>query len=314
VHVLAHGRRLVLARRAREREDLVQHPDGGLGIGDGEDRAFRVGARELAALLALVVGVLSARARTVGEVIDDARITAEVITKLTAESPSNFLKIDVKTESGIVTLSGTVDSYEKRSKAAQTAAAVNGVKGLVNNIQVAGAAPPPSSPPGSSTSSAPPTPSVEATGIVASVDPSSGTITLSDGRVLRATDHTAVYQPTSLQALKPGDRVLVRGATPATVRAPETRMGTVSREDAARGQLMLTDGTVVRVPSSAGVHRGGERLTLAQIEPGTELVIQLTPAPSASPGSGAPRPAPESAGMLDAADVSVVWTPASATR
>src|SRR2546426_30065 len=131
----------------------------------------RIASLALAALLALAVGgVVSAHARTLGEFIDDARISAEITTRLTAESPSNFLKIDVKTESGIVTLSGTVDSYEKRSRAAQLAGGVNGVngvKGLVNNIQVAGTAPPPSSPPGSGTSS---TSSVDATGTVASVD------------------------------------------------------------------------------------------------------------------------------------------------
>src|SRR5438132_1103572 len=275
----------------------------------------RIASLALAALLALAIGgVVSAHARTVGEFIDDTRISAEVTTRLAAESPSNFLKIDVRTETGIVTLSGTVDSSEKRARAAQIAGAVNGVKGLVNNIQVAGAATPPSSSGSATSSTSPATPSVDATGTVASVDPSSGTITLSDGRVLRATDRTAVYQPTTVQALKPGDRVLVRGATPTTVRAPETRMGTVSRVDATRRQLVLTDGTAVRVPSSAGVHRGAERLTLGQIEPGAEVVIQLTPAPSASPGPGASRPAPESAGALDAADVSVVWTPSSVTR
>src|SRR5207249_2858678 len=60
--------------------------------------------------------------------------------------------------------------------------------------------PPPSSPPGSGASS---TSSVDATGTVASVDASSGTITLSDGRVLRATDRSVVYQPTTAQALSP---------------------------------------------------------------------------------------------------------------
>src|SRR6267142_2204861 len=155
----------------------------------------RIASLALAALLALAIGgVVSAHARTVGEFIDDTRISAEVTTKLTAESPSNFLKIDVRTESGIVTLSGTVDSYEKRSRAAQIAGGVNVVKGLVNNVRVAGAATPPSSGAGTSSTS-PATPSVDATGTVASVDPSSGTITLSDGRVLRATDRTAVYQP-----------------------------------------------------------------------------------------------------------------------
>ena len=274
----------------------------------------RIASLALAALLALAIGgVVRAHARTVGEIIDDARITAEVMTRLTAESPSNFVKIDVKSESGVVTLSGTVDSVEKRSRAAQITGAVSGVKGLVNNIQVAGAAPAPDTP---SSSSSVGGAAIDATGTVASVDASSGTITLSDGRVLRANDRTAVYQPTTVQALKPGDRVLVRGAAPVTVRAPETRMGTVARVDAARQQLVLTDGTIVRVASSANVHRGSEHLTLAQLEPGAELVIQLAPTPSASPGTTttSTRRTPDTAAALDATDVNVVWSPSANSR
>jgi hyperosmotically inducible protein len=272
----------------------------------------RIVSVALAALLALAIGgVVAAHARTVGEIVDDVRITGEVIGRLTAESPSNFVKIEVKSESGIVTLSGTVDSVEKRSRAAQIASAVSGVKGLVNNIQVAGAGSPPdtgSSSVGSGT--------VDATGTVASVDASSGTITLSDGRVLRANDRTAVYQPTTVQALRPGDRVFVRGAAPVTVRAPETRMGTVARVGATSQQLVLTDGTIVRVPASANVHRGPEHLTLAQIEPGAELVIELAPVPSASPGttSASTRRASETLGTLDATDVNVVWSPSTNSR
>ena|GEM_PF-692150 len=282
----------------------------------------RIASVALAALLALAIGgVITAHARTVGEVIDDARIAAEVTTKLTADSPSNFLKIDVKSESGVVTLGGTVDSYDKRARAAQIAGSVNGVKGLVNNIQVAGAGVPPTT---SSSGGVPPVPTgastIDATGTVASVDASSGTITLSDGRVLRAGDRTSVYQPTTVTALKPGDQVLLRGATPMTVRAPETRMGTVARVDTARQELVLTDGTVVRVPTFANVHRGTERLALSQIDPGAEVVIQLAPVPAASPGTTVPlstsstsRPAPAGVVTLDATDVSVVWPP-SATR
>ncbi len=275
----------------------------------------RIASLALAALLALAIGgVVTAHARTVGEFIDDTRISAEITAKLAAESPSNFLKLDVKTESGIVTLSGTVDSSEKRTRAAQIAGAVNGVKGLVNNIQVAGAATPPSSSGSGTSTTSPATPSVDATGTIASVDPSSGTITRNDGRVLRATDRTTVYQPTTVQSLKPGDHVLVRGAIPATVRAPESRMGTVSRVDTTRRQLVLTDGSVVRVASSASVHRGTERLTLGQVEPGAEVVIQPAPVPSASPGTTTTRPAPETAAAVDATDVSVVWTPSAPAR
>jgi BON domain len=277
-----------------------------------ERRWTRIASLALASLLALPVGdVVTAHARSVGEVIDDTRIAAEVMARLAADSPANFVKIDIKAESGIVTLSGTVDSAEKRSRAAQIASAVGGVKGLVNNIQV------PGSPPigGTPTTTSGAAGTIDATGTVASIDAASGTITLSDGRVLRAGDRTAVYQPTTVQALKPGDRVLVRGATPVTVRAPEMRMGTVARVDTTRQQLVLTDGSVVHVAASTKVHRGAERLTLAQIEPGAEVVIQLAPMPSASPSATTPaRPAPEAAPALDASDVSVVWTPSTASR
>jgi hypothetical protein len=171
--------------------------------------------RALVAVPVLLAGLLTAAAppaasqgRTVGEFIDDARIAAEVKARLTAEAPSNFLRIDVVSQRGIVTLSGTVDSYERRATVAQIAGSVGGVKGLVNDIQVVGAA------------AAGPS-SADVTGTVSSVDPATGTITLGDGRVLRATDGTVVYQPTTVQALKPGDRVLVRGAAPVTVSGPE---------------------------------------------------------------------------------------------
>lgn len=272
-----------------------------------------VASLTLAALLVLAVGgVIAAHARTIGEVIDDARIAAEVTAKLTADSPSNFLKINVKSESGIVTLGGTVDSTDKRARAAQIASGVEGVKGLVNNIQVAGA--PPTD---TSTTSASATP-IDATGTAAAVDPTTGTITLSDGRVLRANDRTSVYQPTTLQNLRPGDRVLVRGATPTIARAPEMRLGTVARVDPVAQELVLTDGTIVRVPTSAVIHRGSERLALGQIDPGAEIVVQLSLSPSAlprttPPPASAPLP-PNIASTIDAADVNVVWTPSAAIR
>lgn len=269
----------------------------------------RIASLALASLLALAVGgVVTAHARTVGEVIDDTRIIAEVTARLTADSLSNFVKIDVKAESGIVTLSGTVDSADKRSRAVQIARAVGGVKSVVDNIHVAGTTPTDRTSTSSSGSA-----TIDATGTVASIDAASGTITLSDGRVLRAGERTAVYQSSTVQALKPGDRVLLRGATPVTVRAPEVRMGTVARVDTTRQQLVLTDGSVVHVGAATNVHRGAEPLTLAQIEPGAEVVIQLAPMPSASPGTTTTRSTPDLT-ALDASDVSVVWTPSAASR
>jgi hyperosmotically inducible protein len=95
----------------------------------------------VALLLELAAGARPAGGRTIGEIIDDTKVTAEVRAKLAADALSNLTKIDVKTESGVVTLSGTVDSAERRTRAAQIAGAVPGVKGLVNGIRVAGADP-----------------------------------------------------------------------------------------------------------------------------------------------------------------------------
>ena len=147
----------------------------------------------LALVLVLTVFVGAAQARSVGEVLDDTRISAEVKARLTAESPPNFVKIDVHTEQGVVTLSGTVETPEKRARAAQIASAVGGVKGLLNYIQVATAAGSPGSVPG------------DVTGTVASVDPASGMVTLTDGRVFK---------------LQPGTMITIRGASSAEPPSP----------------------------------------------------------------------------------------------
>jgi hypothetical protein len=249
----------------------------------------------------LVAAAPAAAGRTIGQIIDDAAIVTEIKAKLTADALSNLTKIDVKSEAGVVTLSGTVDSADRRARAVQIASNVNGVKTVLNNLEVKG---------GDSvtTASNPPTtpaapPSLEATGTVASVDAAGGTITLQDGRVLKTTDQTAVWQPSSLDALKPGEQVLVRGAAPAGYQpgagagARHWRMATVSRVDRAAGELLLNDGTAVKVTKSTNLHRGAERLDIAQIEPGSEVVV-YTPSASSS----------------EATEVTVVWTPTAAAR
>ena len=230
--------------------------------------------------------------RTIGQMIDDATIVAEVTAKLTADKLSNFTKINVKSEAGSVTLSGTVDSAERRARAAQIAASVNGVKTVFNNIDVSGAS-----------SAAPATVPVEVTGTVASVDPASSTITLQDGRVLKATDQTIVWQPTSVGALKPGTPVLVRGASGAGYRtgaapgARNWRMATISRVDRTAGELTLSDGSTVKVTSASSVHRGAERLGIESLEPGSEVVV-YTPSATAT----------------EASEVAVVWTPTASAK
>ena len=276
------------------------------------------------ALVATTVSVAStpasAAGRTIGQIIDDAAIVAEVKAKLTADKLSNLTKIDVKSDAGVVTLGGSVDSEERRARAAQIASGVNGVKTVLNNIEVTGSgatastatphpAPqttppaPPATPPPSATPSVPAASPLEVTGTVASVDSASGTITLQDGRVVRTTDQTVVWQPSSVGALKSGAQVLVRGAAPAAYQAGASssarnwRMATVSRVDRASSELMLSDGSLVKLTPNTNVHRGGDRLAIDQLEPGSEVVVYT---PSAS--------------STEASEVAVVWTPTASVR
>jgi hypothetical protein len=257
-------------------------------------------ALALATTLSLAATAPAAAAgRTIGQIIDDAAIVAEVTAKLAADKLSNLTKIDVKSDAGVVTLGGTVDTAERRARAAQIAGSVTGVKTVLNNIDVSGD--------GStaSTTTTPPIPSaapVEVTGTVASVDRATSTITLQDGRVLQVTDQTVVWQPSTVGALRPGAQVLVRGAAPTAYQAttPGTRywrMATVSRVDRTSSELLLSDGTTLKLTPTTNVHRGADRLRLEQLEPGTEVVV-YTPSASAT----------------EASEVAVVFTPTASAR
>jgi hyperosmotically inducible protein len=74
--------------------------------------------------------------RTAGRNVDDAAVTASVNAALVADKPSNFTRIDVDTTNGVVALNGTVETPEQRARAEQLASRVNGVKRVINNLQV----------------------------------------------------------------------------------------------------------------------------------------------------------------------------------
>ena len=74
--------------------------------------------------------------RTAGRTVDDAALTASVNAALVADKPSNFTRIDVDTTNGVVALNGTVETPEQRARAEQLASRVNGVKRVINNLQV----------------------------------------------------------------------------------------------------------------------------------------------------------------------------------
>ena len=253
-------------------------------------------------LLVAAAGVGPGHARTIGQVIDDAALNAAVRAKLSADQLSNLVRIDVGANEGVVTLSGTVDTAERRDRIVQIARGVDGVQRVVNNIQVRG------DDATSSSEKTPPASSsvpgggarVDATGTVATVEPATGILALADGRVVRVTDGTVIWQASTVEAVRPGAEVLIRdgrleeraASTPADV-----RMGTVHSVDRAAGRLVLTDGTVVRVSPSTIVQRGTERLMLDALEPGWEIVVRLPRAPA-----------------VDASRIDVVWVPTAHMR
>ena len=75
-------------------------------------------------------------AESVGEYVDDAKITASVKAKLTAEKAANFTKIGVETSNNVVSLTGEVDSKDQKEKAEKIAKQVNGVKRVDNKLQI----------------------------------------------------------------------------------------------------------------------------------------------------------------------------------
>jgi len=98
-------------------------------------RAFKAIVAVLA-LLTLGSGCRAVTGRSAGQYIDDKAITATVKTKLVAEKASNLTRVGVNTVNGTVYLTGTVDTPQEATRAAQIASEVNGVRSVVNNTQV----------------------------------------------------------------------------------------------------------------------------------------------------------------------------------
>ena len=100
---------------------------------------MRAAIRNAALMMVLVLATAACQSMTgksMGTNIDDATITASVKSKLVADKGANLTRVDVDTTSGTVYLNGTVESAEQKSRAEQLAWQANGVKGVVNNLQL----------------------------------------------------------------------------------------------------------------------------------------------------------------------------------
>lgn len=76
--------------------------------------------------------------RPVGQVVDDAAITAQIKAALAADPDLSAVKINVDTAQGAVKLKGEVKTIALRRKANELATGVKGVKSVDNQLVITG--------------------------------------------------------------------------------------------------------------------------------------------------------------------------------
>jgi hyperosmotically inducible protein len=88
------------------------------------------------ALALYLSGCQAITGETLGQNIDDTTITTTVKTRLAQEKGATLTRVQVDTNRGVVQLSGVVDSTTDRIRAEEVTRRVDGVKKVVNNLQV----------------------------------------------------------------------------------------------------------------------------------------------------------------------------------
>lgn len=123
-----------------ERVDRVQENLDAAGeqVAAGAQRAGEAAERAGAALEESARKIEAEVGPVAREILDDAAITAKVKGRLAADPEVAALHIDVDTVDGRVTLNGKVASEAQRQEAHKLATNTEGVREVVNLIQVAG--------------------------------------------------------------------------------------------------------------------------------------------------------------------------------
>lgn len=165
----------------------------------------------------------------------------------------------------------------------------------------------------------PSTTGIDATGVVASVDMRTGMVTLQDGRVIRVTPGTTVWQPVTIGSIMPGASVFVRNAEPLDFR-PGTagpsgsrpyQMGTIGTINSSSSQIVLSDGTVVQLRPGAQLTLNGQSLAVTDLRPGDEIIVGLPASTAVTTGSGVSALPRQATGVIVAERVYVVRRPQS---
>lgn len=74
--------------------------------------------------------------RSAGRALDDTILASKVKLKLAENESTNSTKINVEVRSGVVELSGFVDSYKERDIAVKFVSGIDGVKNVINSIDI----------------------------------------------------------------------------------------------------------------------------------------------------------------------------------
>jgi osmotically-inducible protein OsmY len=89
----------------------------------------------IGAMVAVLAGCAHAGEKT-GAYVDDALITSKVKSKMVADEMVKARDITVNTSKGVVTLTGTVGSWEESNKAVEIAHGVRGVTEVDNHLRI----------------------------------------------------------------------------------------------------------------------------------------------------------------------------------
>ena len=100
------------------------------------ERKFSRSLVLLVLLQFLLAGCTTLTGETAGQSIDDTVLTSEIKARLGNEKLINSTRVSVKTERGVVYLTGAVTTSEERNKAIQITKDVKGVRDVVDHLDV----------------------------------------------------------------------------------------------------------------------------------------------------------------------------------
>jgi hyperosmotically inducible periplasmic protein len=81
-------------------------------------------------------GCTAITGESLGQNIDDTTITTSVKSKMAVDKASSLTRVGVETTRGTVQLTGVVESQATKNKATEIARSVDGVKNVINNLQI----------------------------------------------------------------------------------------------------------------------------------------------------------------------------------